>query len=127
MILGSFPFVETSLREYLNKLVEEGGCMEIHEAMFYWSQIMDALKFLHHLRVPVAHKDIKAENVLLSVKDNLVQVKLADYDTVKKLNNLFTKPGLKAKGTHGLVSPEVLYIVAFICLYKYLIYTKTEA
>ena len=92
--------------------------MEIHEAMFYWSQIMDALKFLHHLRVPVAHKDIKAENVLLSVKDNLVQVKLADYDTVKKLNNLFTKPGLKAKGTHGLVSPEVLYIVAIICLYK---------
>ena len=77
--------------------------------MFYWTQVFDALKYLHHLRtgIPVIHKDVKAENVLLSIKDNLVRVKLADYDTVKLLHHEFTQPGLKAKGTLGLISPEV--------------------
>ena len=84
--------------------------MEIDEAMFYWAQTYDAVKFLHYLRIPAIHKDIKAENVLLSIKDNLVRVILADYDTVKQLHDEFTRPGLRVKGTPGLISPEVLYI-----------------
>ena len=89
-------------------MVKERKRLEIYEAMFYWSQVVDALKYLHHLRIPVIHKDVKAENVLLSVKDNMLLVKLADYDTVKQLHHAFTKHGLKAKGTPGLISPEVL-------------------
>jgi serine/threonine protein kinase len=81
----------------------------MYEAMFYWTQTFDALKHLHYLRIPVIHKDVKAENVLLSIKDNLVRVKLADYDTVKRLHHEFTKPGLNPKGTPGLIAPEVLY------------------
>jgi serine/threonine protein kinase len=81
----------------------------MYEAMFYWTQTFDALKHLHYLGIPVIHKDVKAENVLLSIKDNLVRVKLADYDTVKRLHDEFTMPGLNPKGTPGLIAPEVLY------------------
>ena len=96
-----------TLKDHLRNLAKDGTSMDIYEAMFYWTQTFDALKYLHYLRIPVIHKDIKAENVLLSIKDNLVRVKLADYDTVKQLHNEVTQPGLKVKGTAGLVSPEV--------------------
>jgi serine/threonine protein kinase len=79
--------------------------------MFYWTQILDVLKFLHHLRIPLIHKDIKAENVLLTIKDNYVRAKLADYDTVKQLPHAYTKPGIGAVGTPGFISPEVLCII----------------
>ena len=89
--------------------------MDIYESMFYWSQVFDAIKYLHYLPtttkhkipIPVIHKDVKAENVLLSIKDNLVRVKLADYDAVTRLHHEFTRPGLTIKGTLGLISPEV--------------------
>ncbi|CAB4027570.1 calmodulin-binding kinase [Paramuricea clavata] len=99
---------EMTLKDHLRKLAGSGKRLEIYQAMFYWTQTLDALKHLHNLRIPMIHKDIKAENVLLSIRDNLVRVKLADYDTVKKLDNDYTQPGLVTKGTLGLISPEVL-------------------
>ncbi|XP_028396879.1 uncharacterized protein LOC114520739 [Dendronephthya gigantea] len=100
---------ERSLKDYLKELCNKGKTLELYEAMFYWSQTLDALKHLHHFtRIPLLHKDIKAENVLLSIHDNLLRVKLGDYDTVKRLHHSFTPPGLPVKGTHGLISPEVL-------------------
>jgi serine/threonine protein kinase len=106
-----FLFTEVTLKDHLRKLASSGKRLEIYEAMFYWTQILDALKHLHHLRIPMIHKDVKAENVLLSIRDNLVRVKLADYDTVKQLHNEYTQPGLGIKGTLGLISPEVCIVI----------------
>ena len=92
---------------YLKELVESNERLKMHEAMFYWTQTLDAVKHLHNLKIPAIHKDIKAENVLLSVMDNLVRVKLADFDTVKRLHHEFTPHGLPVKGTPGLIAPEV--------------------
>lgn len=96
-----------SLKSYMKALLQKGKRLQFYEAMYYWTQIMDVIKFLHFRRIPIIHRDIKAENVLLCIEDNLVRAKLADYDTVKLLHNEFTQPGLVAKGTHGFVSPEV--------------------
>ena len=35
--------------------------LSLNEAMFYWLQIVDAVDYLHNLRVPVIHKDIKGK------------------------------------------------------------------
>ena len=106
-----------TLKDHLRTLVKDGKRLEIHEAMFYWTQTLDALKYLHNLRIPMIHKDVKAENVLLSIRDNLVRVKLADYDTVKQLHNEYTQPGLVIKGTFGLISPEVCIVIITIYLH----------
>lgn len=88
-------------------LAKKGERIELYEAMFYWTQTLSALQFMHHLHIPVIHKDIKAENILLTIQDNFLRVKLADYDTVKLLHHEFTQPGLMPKGTPGLIAPEV--------------------
>lgn len=91
-------------------LASRGERIELYEAMFYWTQTLSALQFLHHLRIPLIHKDIKAENILLTTRDNFLRVKLADYDTVKLLHHEFTRPGLQPNGTLGLIAPEVFTI-----------------
>lgn len=80
--------------------------LSLNEAMFYWLQILDAVDYLHNLSVPVIHKDIKAKNVLLTAEG--ARVKLADFDSAKRLPHELTEAGLKPLGTKGFVSPEVL-------------------
>jgi serine/threonine protein kinase len=51
-----------------------------------------------------------AQNVLVSElpgQEECYRVKLADFDSAKKLEAEFTQSGLKPMGTHGFVAPEV--------------------
>ena len=96
------------MRDYI-KTKEKGPKGEIldrYEAMHYWTQVLDAVVYLHHhLHIPAIHKDIKSANVLLTC--NLVRAKLADFDAVMLLRNEYTQPGLVPKGTKYFVAPEV--------------------
>lgn len=108
------PFAGRSLKDLLNELGSKGETLKLYNAMSYWYQILDALRYLYNCTgKPLLHKDIKAENVFLPDDDNLVRVKLGDYDTVKRLYHNFTPPGLAVRGTLGFFSPEVFF---YICV-----------
>lgn len=91
---------EESLYNYMKKI--PGGRLSVDEAMFYWTQVLDGVDYLHNLGV--IHKDIKAKNVL--TKEG--RVLLADFDSAKRIPTEMTEPGLFPLGTKGFIAPEVL-------------------
>ena len=97
----------------MKELYKKGKALDLYEAMHFWTQVVDAVTHLHTQRIPIIHKDIKADNVLLTFETNLVRAKLADFDTVKLLHNEYTQPGLPPKGTLNFIAPEVRHLMLF--------------
>ena len=97
----------------MKELRKKGQVLNLSEAMHFWTQVLDAVAHLHTHRIPIIHKDIKADNVLLTFETNLVRAKLADFDTVKLLHNEYTQPGLPPKGTPSFIAPEVRHLMPF--------------
>ena len=96
-----------SLKDYVRALERTGQCMSTNEALYFWIQVLDAVVFLHTLRIPIVHRDIKSNNVLLTQLTNFMRAKLADFDTAKLLHNEYTQPGLNPRGTRWFTAPEV--------------------
>lgn len=95
---------EQSLYDYMETVLKRR--LTVEEAMFYWLQIVAAVDYLHNLKVPIIHKDIKSKNVLLTAEAS--RAKLADFDSARRLYHELTEAGLKPLGTRGFASPEVL-------------------
>lgn len=86
----------------LNYVNTNGRLPEKH-ARRYFSQLISALEYLHNIKM-VAHRDLKAENVLLDRNNNL---RLIDFG----LSNCFTEeaPELKTScGTPAYAAPEMI-------------------
>ncbi|OHT17238.1 CAMK family protein kinase [Tritrichomonas foetus] len=88
-----------NMLEYVNK----NGRLDENKARHYFCQIISALDYIHNEKY-VAHRDLKAENVLLDSHDN---IRLIDFG----LSNVFTRdtPELKtACGSPAYASPEMI-------------------
>ncbi|PFX11209.1 MAP kinase kinase kinase SSK2, partial [Stylophora pistillata] len=81
---------EQSLYDYMESMSE--GRLDVEKAMFYWLQMLTAVDYLHNLKIPVIHKDIKAKNVLLTAEGS--RAKLADFDSARRLHHELTEAGL---------------------------------
>lgn len=87
----------------LLNFVNSHGRLPEPQARRYFSQLISALEYLHNVRF-VAHRDLKAENVLLDRYNN---IRLIDFG----LSNIFTEddPNLKtACGSPAYASPEMV-------------------
>lgn len=83
--------------------VNTNGRLSEEKARHYFCQLVSALDYLHNEKF-VAHRDLKAENVLLDVHDN---IRLIDFG----LSNVFSKdsPELKtACGSPAYAAPEMI-------------------
>ena len=93
-------FVEHgNMLEYVNT----NGRLDENRARRYFCQLISALDYLHNTKF-VAHRDLKAENVLLDRNDN---IRLIDFG----LSNAFTKgtPQLMtACGSPAYAAPEMI-------------------
>jgi serine/threonine protein kinase len=69
-----------------------------YRAKVYFSQLVDALSYIH--RMGIVHRDLKAENVLLS--HDLQCVKLCDFGSSRDLFN----PQITGSGTPNPISRE---------------------
>ena len=86
-----------TLDEYL---AQEG--LDRDGKMRIMGEILDGIEFLHNAPVPIIHRDLKAENIMI---DNAGNVKIIDYDAAKTF-----KPGESKDtvliGTMGSAAPE---------------------
>ena len=93
-------FVENgNMLDYVN----EKGELQEHQARHYFCELISVLEYLHEEK-HVAHRDLKAENVLL---DRNYNIRLIDFG----LSNLFSKdkPYLQtACGSPAYASPEMV-------------------
>ena len=83
--------------------VNNNGRLSEDRARHYFCQLISALDYLHNEKF-IAHRDLKAENVLLDVYDN---IRLIDFG----LSNAFSKktPELKtACGSPAYAAPEMI-------------------
>lgn len=61
---------EQSLYDYMESMSE--GRLDVEKAMFYWLQMLTAVDYLHNLKIPVIHKDIKGKNILTTIALELI-------------------------------------------------------
>lgn len=105
--LGWFLATELLEGETLGSLLQREGRLSTERAVAVAAQILDGLGAVHAL--DVVHRDLKPDNVMLTLKDDgAVWAKLIDFGIVKLLDTQgleLTQTGL-VFGTPGYLSPE---------------------
>ncbi|CAD8173306.1 unnamed protein product [Paramecium pentaurelia] len=80
--------------------VKTAGSMSVNTSNYILKQLVDALKYMHQLRI--AHRDVKLENVL--VDEQNYQIKLCDFDASESLDSGKVHNQV---GTSCYMSPEI--------------------
>lgn len=98
----SFIIIEEYITgDHLGNLVEKEAFTE-KEALQIVEELCCALRILHHAEPPIICRDLKAENIMLTDKN---EIKLVDFDIARRY-----KKGLKKDtclmGTEGYAAPE---------------------
>jgi len=90
-----------------NKRRHEGGAFEEPEARTYFRQMLDAVSFLHKVRI--VHRDIKTENFLLLGDVGTAEgyiIKLCDFGTAVQLTPQMPR-AMGRIGTLSYTAPEI--------------------
>ena len=104
-------------------LVDEAGCpspLQADQGLYYFRQLLLGVKFLHDSNV--LHLDIKGLNLL--VFDKGKTLKLCDFGTVVRMDDMAASGGRKNCMTPLFVAPEVSddsnllvrYFLIYFCL-----------
>jgi len=90
--------------DLFSRVVDE-GCMRETETKQIISQILDAIKYLHHIHI--AHRDIKPENIVFDKPGPAGRAKLIDFG-FSKIESYDSNSILKTPvGTVGYFAPEI--------------------
>lgn len=89
--------------ELIDQIIENRHYSE-NDARQVAKNILMALEFCHDRRI--ANRNIKTENLILTEKNNLVDVKVSDFSFAKRV--LFPNALRTQIGTEGYVAPEIL-------------------
>ena len=66
--------------EDLSHMLDSGVRFEVDRVLKWADQLLDALDFLHNQSIPVIHRDIKPQNLKLTVRDQII---LLDFGLAK--------------------------------------------
>lgn len=98
-----YIFMEFANGGDLTHYLQENGAMPETLACYWFTQVSQALKYLH-CEMKIAHRDIKIDNVMLH--DN--KVKLTDFGFAKDLTRESDKPSSTFCGTEPYYSPQIV-------------------
>ncbi|CAI5450506.1 unnamed protein product [Caenorhabditis angaria] len=85
-------------------LSSEKGRLSERTTQFLVAQILEALRYLHHLNI--VHCDLKPENILLTSNSDFPQVKLCDFGFARIIGEKSFRRSVV--GTPAYLAPEVL-------------------
>jgi calcium/calmodulin-dependent protein kinase I len=90
--------------ELFDRIVEKNFYSE-REARDLVKILLESIQYMHS--ADVVHRDLKPENLLLTNKEDVADIKLADFGFAKKVQ-MDDKGLATACGTPGYVAPEIL-------------------
>ncbi|KAF1316571.1 Camk protein kinase, partial [Globisporangium splendens] len=90
--------------ELFDRIVEKNFYSE-REARDLVKILLESIQYMHD--ADVVHRDLKPENLLLTSKDDVADIKLADFGFAKQVQ-MDDKGLATACGTPGYVAPEIL-------------------
>ena len=73
-------------------------------------EICEGLQFMHDQEVPIIHRDIKPQNILLSYDEDPICAKISDFGVSALIDNNFRV--VDSAGTLSYMSPECLNGIA---------------
>lgn len=80
----------------------ENNCVLEFQAAMIFSQILDALHYLHTINI--SHRDVKLENFLIINEENKIRVKLIDFGFAAKTS---VSPFTDKIGSLSYLAPEI--------------------
>jgi len=93
-----------SLSSLFNKRIKEGKLMNEEEIRIIMKQIFEGIRYIHSCGI--LHRDIKLENILLKMPEDLSNVKIIDFGIGTKLNLNSTFCDKAKYGTFLYMAPE---------------------
>ena len=103
------PYLEGG--ELFEKIKSKGLYRE-SDARPVMRNFISALEYLHSKRI--VHRDLKPENLILASKDNIWDLKIADFGLATVLKDENEKLTLRC-GSPGYVAPELLQEKGYNC------------
>ena len=98
--LGSkFLVMEFCQKGSLKDLIDRKGNLSEEEALIYFEQICEGVKYLHENRI--IHRDLKPDNILIAGKGKKNLMKISDFGISKIADTFMT-----LAGTREYLSPE---------------------
>jgi len=96
--------------EDLFSLLKRKGTLTINLALKLQKEICEGLQFMHDQEVPIIHRDIKPQNILLSYDEDPICAKISDFGVSALIDNNFRV--VDSAGTLSYMSPECLNGIA---------------
>ena len=96
--------------EDLFSLLERKGTLTIDLALKLQKEICEGIQFMHDQKVPIIHRDIKPQNILLSYDEDPICAKISDFGVSAVIDNNFRV--VDSAGTLAYMSPECLNGIA---------------
>jgi eukaryotic-like serine/threonine-protein kinase len=95
----------------LSVLIDRGWQPDVAEVEDIATQILEILRYLHHLTPPVIHRDIKPQNI---IKSSDGRISLVDFGAVQDTYHQTVTGGSTVVGTYGYMAPEQFRGQAFL-------------
>ena len=92
-----------------NMLEKRGKPFDVQSAVAICRQVAETIDYLHSLTPPVAHRDIKPKNIMIT--DN-GQLKLIDFELTKEIP--YRNDDIRVYGTVGYSAPEQFTALATV-------------
>lgn len=106
---------ELALGKSLDKWISQGWRTTEAEIKEIAKQILDILQYLHELKPPVIHRDIKPQNL---IRNSDGKISLVDFGAVQNTYYNTLKSGSTVVGTYGYMAPEHFRAVPATDLYS---------
>eukprot|EP00002_Diphylleia_rotans_P032986 TRINITY_DN6975_c0_g1_i1.p1 TRINITY_DN6975_c0_g1~~TRINITY_DN6975_c0_g1_i1.p1 ORF type:complete len:1300 (+),score=166.46 TRINITY_DN6975_c0_g1_i1:88-3987(+) len=102
-------YLPFSLRDLIKKQKRNKRQFSGLQLKSFCGAVADAVRYLHNLPIPIAHRDLKASNVLVDVdeKGTINNVKLCDFGVAKSCHPTRLGRITSIVGTPGFIAPEI--------------------
>ena len=100
-------FMELCEEGDLDSYLKKHGELSEDTMLSFMQGAAEAVNCLHHLQQPIAHRDIKPDNLLIKIENSLPVIKLTDFGFARTITSEKNRVAGTYVGTPNYMAPEV--------------------